>query len=104
MLGSPSSPKGWKYRGSRIGDEMVKSVTVKADTIRMRGTGTYTLDEPQQGRVAVTLELGASGPTWCADAPAKLSGNPPSTASNDLPGRFVAQPKTAPPGSCPTPP
>jgi hypothetical protein len=70
----------------------------------MRGTGTYTLDEPQQGRVAVTLELGGSGPTWCADAPAKQRGNPPSTASNDQPGRFVGEPKTAPPASCPTPP
>jgi DNA-binding beta-propeller fold protein YncE len=103
LLGSIASPKGWKYRGSRVGDEQVSSITVKGDRIRMRGAGTYTLDEPQQGRVAVTLQLGA-GTTWCAEAPAKLRGNPPSTASSDLPGRFLAQPKTAPPASCPGPP
>jgi YVTN family beta-propeller protein len=99
LLGSPSAPKGWKYNGKAVGDSLVKSITVKADSIRIKGAGTYTLDETKQVSVATRLQLGAA--TWCADAPAKASGNPPSTIKNDLPGKFVAQPKTAPPSVCP---
>jgi hypothetical protein len=102
-LGSATAPKGWKYRGSVVGDDVISSVTVKADTIRVRGDGTYTLEEPTQGRVAVTLRLGGAQ-AWCAEAPAKLQGNPPSTSSSDLPGRFLGEPKVAPPVSCPAPP
>ena len=99
LLGSQTSPKGWKYNGKLVGDTLVKSVTVKADKISIKGTGTYTLNEPAQGRIATRLQLGSA--SWCADAPAKASGNPPSTAKNDLAGKFVAQPKTPAPGSCP---
>ena len=63
----------------------------------------YTLDEMAQGHVAVRLSMG-SGISYCADAPAKLSGNPPSTVQNDRPGRFVAQPKTPAPSACPAVP
>ena len=98
-LGSASNPKGWKYSGKAIGDTVVKSVTVKADNIRIKGAGTYSLNEPAQGRVATRLALGSAA--WCGDAPAKTSGNPPSSAKNDLPGKFVAQSKTPPPASCP---
>jgi hypothetical protein len=62
----------------------VARVTVSADSISIRGGKSnlsYTLNEAAQGRVAVRLLLG-TGAGWCADAPAKTSGNPPSTANN----------------------
>jgi hypothetical protein len=40
---------------------------------------------------------------YCADAPAKSSGNPPSTASNDHVDKFVAQPQTPAPPFCVAP-
>jgi len=60
----------------------------------------YTLNQPSQGRIAVRPQLGTNA-TWCADALAKTSGNPPSTASNDHVDKFTAQPRTAPPSRCP---
>ncbi len=83
----------------------IKSVTVKPDSISITGgkpNWTYTLNEPQQGRVAVHLSLGSSA-GWCADVPAKLSGNPPSTVKTDKVDSFTGQPKTPPPAACPTP-
>jgi len=46
------------------------------------------------------VTLGTDRP-WCAEAPAKVGGNPPSTASSDRPGRFIAQPRTLAPPACP---
>ena len=74
-LGSATSPKGWKYNGKLVGDTVVKSVTVKADSISVKGAGTYTLNEPAQGRIATRLTLGSA--TWCADAPAKTRQSAP---------------------------
>jgi len=79
---------------------LIKSVTIKADTIRIRGAALYTLDELTQGRGALRLDMG-TGPRYCADAPAKVSGNPPSPARNDHVGRFIAEPKTPAPLTCP---
>ncbi len=97
-LGSLTNPKGYKYSDSST--NLIKSVTIKADTIKIRGAAIYSLDEQAQGRVAIRLDLG-TGPRYCADAPPKVSGNPPSTAQNDRPGRFIAQSKTPPPAACP---
>jgi CheY-like chemotaxis protein len=58
----------------------------------------YTLNEPSQGRVAALLFVG--GTLYCADAPAKATGEPPSTASNDRVDKFVAQPNTPAPPFC----
>ena len=92
-------PEGLEVRGGKaVGDAVVKSVTVKADSITIKGTGTYTLNEAAQHRVATQLHLGSV--SWCADAPAK-AGNPPPTGKNDLAGKFVAQPKTPAPIACP---
>ena len=99
LLGSTASPKGYRYRGKDVGDTLTKSATIKADSIRVKGFSVYSLDEPAQGRVAVEMSSGLA--TWCADAPAKASGNPPSTANNDHPGKFTAQPKTPAPIACP---
>ena len=78
----------------------MRSVTIRADKITTKGIGSYSLDETSQGRVAVRLFLGPG--VWCADAPAKLTGNPPSTAKTDRPGLFAGQAKTPPPAVCPS--
>jgi hypothetical protein len=78
-------------------------VVVKADSITIKGgkaAWTYSLDEPAQGRVAVRLRLGLLD-GWCADAPARTRGTPPSSAKYDHPGLFKAAPKTPAPASCP---
>jgi len=63
----------------------------------------YTLDEPLQRRVAVRLTVGPGPYSWCSDAPAKISGNPPSTARNDHAGRFSGLRNASPLGfgKCP---
>jgi hypothetical protein len=62
---------------------------------------TYTLNEPQQGSVAVILGMGSQ--TWCASALAKRSGHPPSTAKNDHIDKFIGQPNALP-ATCPAMP
>ncbi len=89
-----SAPRsgGYAFRGRR--GEAVSAVRVNGDLLKVRGGGgqwAYTLDEPAQGRVAVRLRLG-TGVQWCAEAPAKTSGSPPSTARHDTVGRFTAAP------------
>jgi hypothetical protein len=75
----------------------VRKVTVRPDHLYVRGGGSafaFTLDEPRQGTMAVRLQLGTAAP-WCAEVPAK--------SSDDTVGRFVGEPKTAPPEQCPLP-
>lgn len=97
-----SSISGYKYTGTDPSGPVAK-VVLKNDTLQVRGgkaNWPYTLDEPAQGRVAVRLLL-SDGTGWCAEAPAKVSGNPPSTANNDHQDKFVGQPKSAAPAACP---
>ena len=97
---STTSPRGFTYR-DRSANAPVAQVVVGPDrlTVTAKGAGwTYTLDEPQQGRVALRLDLGDA--VWCTDAPARATGNPPSTSSSDAPGRFTAQSKSPPPAVC----
>src|SRR5262249_37523863 len=99
-LGTARKPKGWQFRASA---GPIAKVKVVKDAISVKGGGaswTYTLDEIQQGRVAVRLLLGADT-GWCADAPAKTSGNPPSTLRNDHVDKFVGQKNAPPPAVCP---
>ena len=99
-----SSVTSYVFRGTDPNGP-VSRITVKADSISIRGgkaNWPYTLDEPAQGRVAVRLRLG-SNPDWCADVPAKVGGNPPSTAHNDAQDKFVGQPRTPAPSACPVP-
>jgi hypothetical protein len=105
LLGKSTAPKGFRFAGSDPNGP-VSRVIVKADQVKVRAgrsSWAYTLNESSQGHIAVQLQLGTS-PAWCADAPAKTSGNPPSTASNDLVDKFTAQPKTPPPAACPPTP
>src|SRR4029079_2259916 len=75
----------------------ITKIVVKPDNLSVKGGKSlfnYSLDEPAQGRVTVEVKLGqgTGGRRYCADAPAKLSGNPPSTARNDRVDKFVGQP------------
>jgi hypothetical protein len=100
-IGKAPNIKGWKFT-STDSSSGVSSVEVQADKISVKGgTGGfgYTLDEPAQGGVGVRLLLGPGG--WCADAPAKTSGNPPTTTRNDTVDKFVAEPKSPAPATCP---
>jgi hypothetical protein len=100
------SLSGTTYRYVGAPGSAISSVRVKSDLLRVKGGGpawSYTLDEPSQRRIAVRLALGSALP-WCAAAPAKVSGDPPSTANSDRPGLFVAQRRTAAPLSCPPTP
>jgi len=78
----------------------IQKVWIKRDKITIRGGNapwTYTLDEASQGAVAIQLTLG-TWDTWCAvGVPREPAG------SFDRPGRFTAQAKTPPPGTCPAP-
>ena len=97
MLSRPTQPL------QLLPSDMPRRRIVKADQLQIRGgksNWAYTLDEPSQGRIAVRLTLGG-GATWCSDAPAKSSGSPPSTASNDRVDKFTAQTRTPAPASCP---
>jgi hypothetical protein len=79
------------------------SLVVKEDRISIAGARDawcYTLDEPQQGRVGVRLELGERV-AWCAESPAKARGNPPSTAQNDRVDVFKGLANAPAPAACP---
>ena len=96
--------KGFAYEG--LPGDPVAALSVRDDLILARGTGSYTLDEPAQGRVAVLLRLGSlsTGSAWCAVADADEVGERRSTAKTDRRGRFVGEPQSPPPAVCPTPP
>ena len=101
LIGSVSKPRGWRFKDANP-DGPIRSVLLKNDRLKVNGgraNWTYTLNEPMQGSVAVRLESGTSA--WCADGPAKATGNPPSTAKHDRVDRFRAEPKSPAPVSCP---
>jgi hypothetical protein len=105
LLGSPDAPRGFRFDGDEP-DPAVRRVVLKSDSLTIEGRGPgfcYTLDEASQGRIGVRLTLGAAI-EWCAEAPPKAIGNPPSTDSNDRIDRFTAAPRTPPPSACPMPP
>jgi hypothetical protein len=97
---------GYRFRSTNLPGVPVSKAVVRADSVVLKGgreSWAYTLDEPAQGRIALRLRLGSSA-AWCAEAPAKASGNPPSTANNDRPGRFVGQSNSPAPVTCPAMP
>lgn len=92
----------YRYRRSS-GLEPVSQVRVDRGRLTIKAGGpswSYTLDEPRQERVAVTLRLGSS-PAWCADAPARVDPKTSSPARYDRVDKFEAQPRTPPPVTCP---
>jgi YVTN family beta-propeller protein len=97
---SSTAPGRYQYRNSAVGAPITR-VVLRANQLTVKGgreNFTYSLDEPAQGRVAMRLVIGSR--TWCAETPAKQSGNPPSTANNDHVDKFVGQPKALP-AACP---
>ena len=99
--GTARRPKGYRFKGAA--GHPVASLVLAADKLVARGAGTYTLDEPSQGTVAVRVVLGAGAEAagWCAAAPARQKGSPPSTAKTDRRGRFEGEPQSPPPEDCP---
>jgi DNA-binding beta-propeller fold protein YncE len=92
------TPKGWRYKDA--GGGAVKTLIVKRDRIVVRGGGAafgYTLDEPQQGSIALQLRLGTL-PGWCTDVAASTKG------SSDVPGHFKGEHNAGAPGVCPPAP
>ncbi len=101
VLGASRKPKGFEFRGPSPTAPVTK-VVVKADALSVKGKGpgwTYTLDEAQQRRVAVRLRLGDVA--WCADAAARTSGTPPSSARFDQVDKFDGAPSAPSPPVCP---
>jgi hypothetical protein len=101
ILGTEVRPAGWTFKSANSADP-IRTVTVKSDTIMVRGGKAlfcYTLNEAQQGTMAVRLAFG-DGAEWCSAAPAKTSGNPPVVGKNDMVDRFTGAPKTAPAAAC----
>jgi DNA-binding beta-propeller fold protein YncE/mono/diheme cytochrome c family protein len=100
-------PAGWratgsnayKYKGASTAG--ITGAVLKPNLLAFKGGKAgwnYTLNEPSQGRVATVFILGST--IYCSDAPAKASGNPPSTTSNDHVDKFIAAPNTPPPPFC----
>ena len=101
LLGSAAAPMGYIFRRTSPATPITRVVVVD-DLISVRGGGAswdYPLDQPAQHRIGVRLQLGNAA--WCADAPARSRGTPASTGADDRVGRFAAQPKAAPPTTCP---
>jgi YVTN family beta-propeller protein len=95
-----TGPTSYRYVNATGG---ITKIDLKLDSLGIKGgksPWTYTLDESAQGSVAVKLTIGSH--SWCANVPARLSGNPPSPAKNDRTDKFVGQPKSLAVG-CPTP-
>lgn len=99
-LGNPAAPRGWRWRAPA--DAAVSSIVVKPDNLSIkagREEFAFTLDEATQGSVGIRLDLG-DGWAFCADTAARSTGNPPSTARFDLPGRFSGEKRGPAPKLC----
>lgn len=89
-----------RYVYSDSTSQPVYKVWVKGDKLTIRGgrgAWGYSLDEPSQGKLALTLTLD-TGDTWCVEATPRS----PSTTF-DRRDRFQAQTNTPPPAVCPAP-
>jgi YVTN family beta-propeller protein len=96
------APNTYQYKGAPTA--AIPRATFKPDQISFKGgksAFTYSLNEPQQGSIAVAFIVGHQ--FYCSNAPAKASGNPPSTVNNDKVDKFVAQPNTPAPPFCESP-
>jgi len=100
-MDTAQTPRGYKYKS--VATDAITRVTLRGNLIKVRGgksNWAYTLNEESQGRIALRLTMGNAF-RWCTDVPAKTSGNPPSTASNDKVDKFVGARRTPAPASCP---
>lgn len=104
-LDDAQTPRGYKYK-SALSTDGITRVLVRGNLLRVRGGRAnwgYTLDEASQGQVAVRVTMG-NGFRWCAESPAKASGNPPSTASYDRVDKFLGARSAPAPAVCPAVP
>jgi DNA-binding beta-propeller fold protein YncE len=91
--GDPSAPTGYRFKGTDPAGP-VKTITIANDKLSIsggKGNWPYSLDEPQQGAIAMRLTLG-TGVEWCSAAVA---------GKIDLPDKFVGL-RMPPPAECPT--
>jgi DNA-binding beta-propeller fold protein YncE len=98
--GSPA--KRYVYSDPKGESGPIRSAQITDKALSLRGVGgaLFALDQAPQGSVAVRVKLG-SELEFCAAAPAKTSGNPPSTAKNDTTAHFIGTANTAAPAVCP---
>ncbi len=98
IVGLPASgwratgPNAYKYKGAST--DPIKQAVFRPDRITFKGgkaQWSYTLDEPQQGRVAAAFVVGNT--FYCSDAPGKT----------DRVDKFIAQPKSPAPAFCVSP-
>jgi hypothetical protein len=78
LLGTSLEPKGFEFRDASPTAPIAK-VVVKTDALSVKEL---------QGRIAVRVRLGDVA--WCADAPARTSGTPPSSTGFDHVDKFDA--------------
>jgi cysteine-rich repeat protein len=95
----------YQYKGTALGMSIKIKLTAGNLKVRAKGLMPFTLDEPAQHSLAVSLTLGQSISVTdtfelCAVAYPKMSGNPPSTARYDRPGVFIGG-ISPPPAACP---
>jgi hypothetical protein len=86
-----NSGQVYEYRNHDVGAPITR-VLLKRNKLIVKGGQEnfgYSLDETAQGKVTIRLVIGSL--TWCADVPAKTTGDP---AKNDRVDRFVGQPKS----------
>ncbi|HEY8515061.1 MAG TPA: hypothetical protein VIS07_06085 [Candidatus Binatia bacterium] len=90
------------YRDPKGVDGPIRSVNLNAKTLALNGQGEQLLSlaNAPQNEVAVRFQLGELV-QLCASAPAKATGNPPSTAKFDTTSKFVGAPQTPAPQTCP---
>jgi hypothetical protein len=101
VLAKKGAPIGYEFAGPAGGTLFVRSVKIKADKVIVKGILPFDLGQSPQERLAFRLSVGLAG--YCGEAPAKARGNPPSTKRFDNRRRFVASPRTPPPGACAVP-
>ena len=99
VLGETSAPAGYGFSGANP-DGPLSSVTVKADQLKVRAGKTkwgYTLDEQAQ---EMYRRAPAAGEAARLGVPTRRP-SIDSPSSNDHVDQFTAQPKSAPPATCP---
>ncbi|HUM00078.1 MAG TPA: thrombospondin type 3 repeat-containing protein [Mycobacterium sp.] len=105
-LGRPAGIKGYKYTDKDFVDGPCKKVIIKPGTILKavcKGDQIgFSLDEPQQGSVAVRLVTGSSGTpsSYCLNFGGQVLADEPATGGNT--GVFKAK-DAQPPSTCPVP-
>ena len=95
----------FQYKGTVLGMTIKIRLSAGNLKVRVKGLMPFTLDEPAQHSLALSLILGRSiFPTdtfeLCAVAYPKASGSPPTTARSDRPGMFIGG-ISPPPAACP---